>query len=94
MPKWVSDSELKLGHTCWPTDQSRCHCDIHTVWPMHLWPTCCSNAKCNENTEKFWYETMPYRFLHCCKDTELILQLHRFFDDEMSEHRIVQNSLR
>ena len=31
---------------------------------------------------------MQCRFLHFCKDTELIYQLHRLFDNEISGHHI------
>ena len=48
------------------------------VWPMHLWPTCWSNAKynakCNVNTEKILISMKQCHtdFFILVKDTELI----------------------
>ena len=52
-----------------------------------------SNANSIINT-KIWYETMPYKFFYFCKYTEVVPQLHRHFDNEISGHHKVENNLR
>ena len=68
----VSNSGLKVGHTCWPIDPQK-NPDMTHIAMTHLWSTCWSFLfKCSQcnMTWKIFDMEQCHRFLHSWQDTE------------------------